>query len=184
MKPRLVDTPLAGLFVVELDAHVDDRGFFLESWHRRDFAEAGLDARFVQEGHSGSSAGVLRGLHYQDASAPLGKLVRCTVGEIYDVAVDIRSSSPTFGGWHGVELSAANRRQLWVPPGFAHGFVALTAAEVQYKQTGNYTPSAEGSIAWNDTELAIDWPVTLPTLSPRDAAAPSFADYRDNPAFG
>lgn len=184
MKTTLIPTPLAGLVVVQVDPVADDRGFFAESWNKRDFLAAGLDEDFVQDNHSRSGARVLRGLHYQDSTAPLAKLVRCTVGSIFDVGVDIRPSSPTFGKWFGVELSAANMRQLFLPRGFAHGFLTLSeVAEVQYKQTGYYVRSAEGAIAWNDPDIAIAWPIGDPVLSPRDGSAMSFKDYCLHPAF-
>lgn len=184
MKTRLTRTTLEGLVVVEIDYFQDDRGFFIESWHRRDFAEAGLEVEFVQEGHSRSGRGVLRGLHYQDLTAPMGKLVRCTVGEIFDVAVDLRMSSPTFGQWFGITLSAEDKKQIYVPVGFAHGFATVSdVAEVQYKQTGYYAPASEGTIAWNDPELAIAWPVERPILSRRDQNGMSLDSYRERPAF-
>ncbi|MFB3854958.1 MAG: dTDP-4-dehydrorhamnose 3,5-epimerase [Vicinamibacterales bacterium] len=184
MKTTLVPTPLSGLLVVQVDPVVDERGFFVESWNRRDFAAAGLDVDFVQDNHSRSGARVLRGLHYQDASAPLAKLVRCTLGSIFDVAVDIRASSPTFGKWFAIELSAVNMRQLFLPAGFAHGFLTLSdVAEVQYKQSGYYVRAAEGNIVWNDPDIAIAWPLEDPILSPRDRNARSFKEYRLCPAF-
>jgi dTDP-4-dehydrorhamnose 3,5-epimerase len=184
MKTHVSETPLPDLVVVDIDFFQDERGFFMESWNQRDFAEAGLDLRFVQEGHSRSGRGVLRGLHYQDRTAPMGKLLRCTVGSIFDVAVDLRMSSPTFGRWFGIELSAENKRQLYVPEGFAHGFATLSdAAEVQYKQTGFYTPSSEGTLAWNDPEVGIEWPIRDPVLSQRDQNGMSLQDYRRSPAF-
>lgn len=184
MKTRLTATPLSGLVIVDIDYFEDERGFFIESWHQRDFAAAGLDLAFVQEGHSRSGRGVLRGLHYQDMTAPMAKLVRCTVGNIFDVAVDLRGSSPTFGRWFSVELSAANKRQLFVPVGFAHGFATLSeVAEVQYKQTAFYTPASEGTIAWNDPDVGVQWPISDPILSKRDQAGTSFQAYLRNPAF-
>ncbi|MBN1888139.1 MAG: dTDP-4-dehydrorhamnose 3,5-epimerase [Thermoflexales bacterium] len=184
MKTRLIETPLSDLVVVEIDYFNDERGFFMESWHKRDFAAAGLDLEFVQEGHSGSSANVLRGLHYQDMTAPMGKLVRCIVGRVFDVAVDLRASSPTLGQWFGLELSAENKKQFYVPVGFAHGFAVLSDyAEIQYKQTGFYTPSAEGSVAWNDPDIGVAWPITDPILSRRDQQAMSLKKYLENPAF-
>lgn len=184
MKTRIIQTGLPDLVIVEIDYFQDERGFFIESWHKRDFAAAGLDLEFVQEGHSRSGRNVLRGMHYQDMSAPMGKLVRCTVGAIFDVAVDLRVRSPTFGKWFGIELSAENKKQLYVPVGFAHGFVTLTdVAEVQYKQTGYYTPSAEGTLAWNDPDVGITWPISSPILSKRDQNGMSLKDYLKNPAF-
>lgn len=177
-------TALPDVVVLEPPFFPDERGFFLESWNARDFAALGFDLTFYQEGHSRSQRGVLRGLHYQGSPAPMGKLIRCTVGCIFDVAVDLRAGSPRFGRWVGIELSDDNRRLLYVPPGFAHGFQSLTAAaEVQYKMTAFYTPSAEGAIRWDDPDLAIGWPIANPILSARDAAAPSFRDYRAAPRF-
>jgi dTDP-4-dehydrorhamnose 3,5-epimerase len=184
MKTHITATPLAGLVRVDIDYFSDERGFFIESWHKRDFGEAGLDLAFVQEGHSRSGRNVLRGLHYQDMTAPMGKLLRCTVGVIFDVAVDLRVDSPTFGQWFSIELSAENKTQLYIPEGFAHGFATLSdVAEVQYKQTGFYTPSSEGTIAWDDTDVGIAWPISEPILSPRDQKGMSLSDYRRNPAF-
>lgn len=184
MKTRVIPTPLTGLVVVEIDYFKDERGFFIESWHKRTFAQAGLDLEFMQEGHSRSIQRVLRGLHYQDMTAPMGKLLRCTVGKIFDVAVDLRTSSPTFAKWFAIELSADNMKQLYIPPGFAHGFATLSdVAEVQYKQTGFYTPASEGTLRWNDPEVNIKWPISDPILSKRDQSAMSLKDYRKNPAF-
>jgi dTDP-4-dehydrorhamnose 3,5-epimerase len=184
MKTRVTPTPLPDCVIVEIDYFKDERGFFLESWNKRDFAQAGLPYDFVQDSHSASTFGVLRGLHYQDLRAPQGKLVRCTVGRILDVAVDLRSASPTYGKWFGVELTSDNKKQLYVPVGFAHGFATLSEyCEVQYKQTGFYDPQAEGGIAWNDPELAISWPYANPTLSSKDRAQPLFAEYRRKPVF-
>jgi dTDP-4-dehydrorhamnose 3,5-epimerase len=177
-------TKLDGVVLIDTDYFRDDRGFFLENWHRRTYAEHGLDLDFVQDNHSRSAKGVLRGLHYQDATAPMGKLVRCTVGAILDAAVDIRLSSPTFGQWISAELSDANMRQIYVPGGFAHGFVTLSDfAEVQYKCTGFYTPPSEGTIAWNDPDVGIAWPIAEPLLSGRDQKGMSLQEYRRNPAF-
>lgn len=184
VKTKIIQTALEGLVVVEIEYFSDERGFFIESWHERDFSEAGLPLKFVQEGHSRSGKGVLRGLHYQDLTAPMGKLVRCSVGSIFDVAVDLRVSSPTLGKWFAVELSAENKKQLYVPVGFAHGFQVLSdIAEVQYKQTGFYTSSAEGTIAWNDSGLGIRWPLREPILSKRDQNGISWKDYLKHPVF-
>lgn len=156
----------------------DERGFFMESFNQRAFNEAtGTDHPFVQDNHSRSSRGVLRGLHYQ-IRQPQGKLVRVTSGAVFDVAVDLRTSSPTFGQWVGAELNADNHRQLWVPPGFAHGFLVLSnSADFLYKTTDYYAPEHERSLAWNDPDLAIAWPEVgaAPTLSAKDAVAPSLA---------
>jgi len=184
MKAQLIRTHLAGLVLVEIQCYSDERGFFIENWHKRDFANAGLDVEFVQEGHSRSKYRVLRGLHYQDMTAPMGKLVRCTVGEIFDVAVDLRVNSGTIGKWFGVRLSAEDKKQLYVPVGFAHGFVTLSeVAEVQYKQTGYYTPSAEGSLSWNDPDVGIAWPIMDVILSKRDQNGRSLREYLRSPAF-
>lgn len=158
------------LVLIEPQVFGDARGFFYESFNQRAFNEAtGTDHRFVQDNHSRSSQGVLRGLHYQ-IRQPQGKLVRVVHGAVFDVAVDIRKSSPTFGRWVGVELSAGNRRQLWVPPGFAHGFVVLSeTADFLYKTTDYYAPAHERCVAWNDPALAIDWRFPgEPTLSAKD----------------
>ena len=156
----------------------------MESWNRKAFSDAGITDDFVQDSHSASSYGVLRGMHYQDTSAPLAKLVRCTVGKILDVAIDLRISSPTFGKWFSTELSAENKRQLYVPIGLAHGFSTLSDyAEVQYKQTGYYSPDAEAGIAWNDPDVGIEWPYPNPVLSRKDQQQQSLADYRKKPAF-
>jgi dTDP-4-dehydrorhamnose 3,5-epimerase len=161
----------------------DERGFFFESWNQRRFDEAvGTPTIFCQDNHSRSSKGVLRGLHYQLEPEPQGKLVRCTVGAIFDVAVDLRRSSPTFGQWVGAELSAENQQQLWVPVGFGHGFLTLSdTAEVLYKASGFWSKSCERSLLWNDPDLAIAWPLdrlngSAPLLAEKDAAAPGFAE--------
>jgi dTDP-4-dehydrorhamnose 3,5-epimerase len=154
---KLIETAIPGPTIIEPKVFGDDRGFFLESWNATTFREAGLDLDFVQDNHSRSAKGVLRGLHYQKPS-PQGKLVRVVAGRVWDVAVDIRRSSPFFGQSVGVELSAANKRMFWVPPGFAHGFVSLEdGTEFLYKCTATYDPSADHSLLWNDPALAIDW---------------------------
>jgi dTDP-4-dehydrorhamnose 3,5-epimerase len=172
-------TPLAGLYVLEPRVFGDERGFFLESWNAATFRDAGLDVSFVQDNHSRSAQGILRGLHYQ-TEQPQGKLVRVTSGAVFDVAVDLRRSSPTLGQWYGLELSAANHRMLWVPPGFAHGFYVLsTFADFQYKCSDYYHPASEVSLAWNDPALAIEWPVPAgesPTLSAKDAAGEAWGN--------
>lgn len=166
---KLVPTGLAGVMIIEPRVFGDERGFFFESWNERSFAELGIDAHFVQDNHSRSSKGVLRGLHYQIVQ-PQGKLLRVVSGEIYDVVVDIRRGSPSFSRHVAVRLSAANRSMLWVPQGFAHGFLVTTeTAEVLYKTTDFYAPEHERSIAWNDPDLAIPWPLDgTPTLSKKD----------------
>jgi dTDP-4-dehydrorhamnose 3,5-epimerase len=181
---RVTPTKLEGVVTIDTEFFRDERGFFIEFWHKQRFAEHGLHYEFVQDNHSRSAANVLRGLHYQDETAPMGKLVRCTSGRVFDVAVDLRAGSPTFGQWAGVELSDENMREIMVPSGFAHGFVTLTEmAEVQYKCTGFYTPSSEGTLAWNDPDIGIEWPVNDPVLSARDMKGTSLADYSKNPAF-
>lgn len=184
MEIKVFQTPLKDLVTLEIDVFEDARGFFTEPWNKRDFQKAGLDLEFVQEAHSRSTKGVLRGLHYQDQTAPLGKLVRCVVGSVFDVAVDIRKDSETFGKWFGIELTSENRKQIYLPPGFAHGFAALSErAEVMYKQTGYYTPSAEGILIWSDPDLAIDWPISDPLLSDKDRVGSTFQQYKEKPAF-
>jgi len=167
-------TEIPGVLVLEPRVFSDDRGSFFESFNRRAFAAAvGREVSFVQDNQSTSRRHVLRGLHYQEPN-PQGKLVRALSGTIYDVAADIRPGSPTFGRWVGIELSAENRRQLWVPEGLAHGFLVLSdLAEVLYKTTDFYAPGCERIIRWDDPTLAIDWPLSAPpVLSPRDSAAP------------
>ncbi len=179
-------TPLAGVIEIECRSVADDRGSFYEAWRENAFAEAGLPARFVQDNHSRSRKGVLRGLHWQDMTAPLGKLVRCTRGAVWDAVVDLRAGSPTFGRWHGATLDAAAAAPLevWVPPGFAHGFVALAEdAEVQYKVTGYWVREAEGCLAWNDPEVGIRWPVAAPVLNDRDRRGMTLEEYRARPSF-
>jgi dTDP-4-dehydrorhamnose 3,5-epimerase len=168
---NLIQTPLQGVCIIEPRVFGDERGFFMESWNRRSFAALGLDLEFAQDNHSRSQQGVLRGLHYQ-IKQPQGKLVRVVSGEVFDVAVDLRKSSPTFGRWTGVLLSAENKRMFWVPPGCAHGFLTLSAsADFLYKATDYYAPEHERSLLWNDPDLAIDWPLTgAPTLAAKDAA--------------
>lgn len=174
---NVAPTAIPDVLVIEPKVFGDSRGFFLESWNQRAFSAAGIRAVFVQDNHSRSERNVLRGLHYQLQQAQ-GKLVRVIAGEIYDVAVDIRRSSPTFGRWVGVALSAGNRRMMWVPPGFAHGFLVVSgAAEVLYKATDYYAPEHERTIAWNDLELAIAWPLAgPPVLSAKDAAGTRLRD--------
>ena len=168
---KAIQTDIPGLVILEPRVFGDERGFFFESYNRRAFREAtGLDPDFVQDNHSRSARGVLRGLHYQLKRAQ-GKLVRVVAGEVWDAVVDLRRSSPTFGKWMGVTLSAANRRMLWVPEGFAHGFVVTSdAAEFLYKTTDYYAPEHERSLLWNDPALAIAWPLQgEPILKPGDA---------------
>ena len=170
---KVVETALPGVLVIEPKVFGDARGFFLESWSRDAFAAAGLTMNFVQDNHSFSGRGTLRGLHYQLTHAQ-GKLVRVTQGEVFDVAVDLRRSSPHFGSWVGVNLSAENKRMMWVPEGFAHGFYVVSpAAEFLYKCTNVYDPGSERTLLWNDPSLGIDWPLAAGVqtlLSPKDQA--------------
>jgi dTDP-4-dehydrorhamnose 3,5-epimerase len=168
---QVVRTAIPDVLIVEPRVFGDDRGYFFESYNERELESLGLRARFVQDNQSRSGKNVLRGLHYQIRQAQ-GKLVRVTAGEIYDVAVDIRKSSPDFGKWLGTALSQTNRKMMWIPPGFAHGFLVTSDfAEVQYKTTDYYAPEHERCIAWNDRDLAISWPLDgEPILSPKDRA--------------
>jgi dTDP-4-dehydrorhamnose 3,5-epimerase len=168
----IIPSAIPDALIIEPKVFGDDRGFFYVSFNDREFAEkTGVKTNFVQDNHSRSAKNVLRGLHYQ-IQQPQGKLVRAVVGEVYDVIVDIRKSSPYFGQWVGVSLSAENKRQLWVPPGFAHGFLVLSDfAEVLYKTTDYYAPDYERSLLWNDPDIGIDWPfAALPILSAKDQA--------------
>jgi dTDP-4-dehydrorhamnose 3,5-epimerase len=174
---QVIPTDIPDVLILEPKVFGDDRGFFMESFNRRAFAEqTGLDLDFVQDNHSRSVKHVLRGLHYQ-IQQPQGKLVRVAVGSILDVAVDLRKGSPTFGRWASCELSAENKRQLWVPPGFAHGFLVLSdSADVLYKATDYYAPQYERSLLWNDPEVGIPWPLTAdPILSAKDQAGQLFS---------
>jgi len=178
---RVIPTALPDVAIVEPRVFRDARGWFFESWNRRTLAAAGLDVDFVQDNHSRSLRGVLRGLHYQVQHAQ-GKLVRVVVGEVYDVAVDLREGSPTFGRHVGLRLSADDARMLWVPPGFAHGFVVLSdVAEFLYKTTDYWYPEHERTLLWNDPALGIDWPVAEPLLAPKDAAGARRADAERQP---
>lgn len=173
---KVIETALPGCLVFEPRVFGDDRGFFYESFNADKFAELGLAMQWKQSNVSASGQNVLRGLHYQWPK-PQGKLVSVLQGEVWDVAVDIRRGSPNFGRWTAVLLSGENKRQLWIPAGFAHGFVSLsTAAIFSYLCTETYDAEADANIAWNDADLAIDWPVAAPLLSPKDAAAPFLRD--------
>jgi dTDP-4-dehydrorhamnose 3,5-epimerase len=175
---------LEGVFIIEPKVFSDERGFFFESYNKNSFAEQGIHIEFVQDNHSRSQHGVLRGLHYQDMAAPLIKLVRCTYGEILDVVVDLRAGSPTLGKHIAIELSMSNKRQVLVPVGFGHGFVTLSEfAEVQYKCDNFYAPKSEGVILWSDSDLGIDWRLKDPIISKRDASGMSFKDYLRDPKF-
>lgn len=173
---KLIDTALPGCLVIEPAVHGDDRGFFYEGWNAERFATHGLDLRFVQSNVSSSSHGVLRGLHYQ-WPRPQGKLVSVLEGEVYDVAVDIRRGSPTFGRWAAVILSGRNHRQFWIPEGFAHGFAVLSERAVfSYLCTEVYVREADAGVRWNDARIGVDWPISDPVLSAKDAVAPFLED--------
>jgi dTDP-4-dehydrorhamnose 3,5-epimerase len=176
---KISHSKLKGCVIIEPRVFGDDRGFFLETFQAvRYKQEAGIDLPFVQDNHSRSARGVLRGLHFQKTK-PQGKLVRVVRGEVYDVAVDIRKGSATFGQWEGVILSEDNKKQFWVPPGFAHGFVVVSpTADFEYKCTDYYDPSDEGSILWSDPDLDIPWPIANPVLSAKDESAKRLVDLR------
>lgn len=173
---KILETTLPGVLIIEPKVFGDERGFFQETYHEQRYQEMGIKERLVQDNHSRSGKGVLRGLHYQ-LNHPQGKLVRATAGEVFDVAVDIRQGSPTFGKWHGIILTGENHRQFYVPPGFAHGFVVLSdSADFLYKCSDYYHPEDEGAVIWNDPDIGIDWPMTEVSLSQKDAAASRLAD--------
>lgn len=179
----VTETSLPGVLLIEPKLFADDRGFFMETYNSARFSEAGMEMPFVQDNHSRSRRGVLRGLHYQEPN-PQGKLVRCIRGELWDVAVDIRVGSPHFGKWFGTELTEENRLMLWVPPGFAHGFCALSDwTDLAYKCTELYDGAADRSIAWDDPDIGITWPLSSPLLSAKDAAAPRLKDAPVLPAY-
>jgi dTDP-4-dehydrorhamnose 3,5-epimerase len=176
---RVVPTAIPEILILEPDVHIDGRGFFLETYHADRYREHGIPGPFVQDNHSRSLAGTLRGLHLQ-LRRPQGKLIRVIEGEILDVAVDVRRGSPTFGRWVSVALTAENFKQVYIPPGFAHGFCVVSpVAQVEYKCTDVYDPSSELGVAWNDPALAIAWPMTQPLLSIRDAHHPTLAEVTD-----
>ncbi|HFQ5218665.1 TPA: dTDP-4-dehydrorhamnose 3,5-epimerase [Vibrio vulnificus] len=180
---KVIETSIPEIKIIEPMVFGDERGFFMETWHQARFEElvTGKPTRFVQDNHSKSKQGILRGLHYQMQHTQ-GKLVRVVSGEVFDVVVDIRQGSPTFGQWVGVYLSAENKRQMWVPEGFAHGFyVTSEEAEFVYKCTDYYHPQSEQCIAWNDTVIGIDWPIPIgkgPMLSKKDASAPNLSECK------
>jgi len=176
---NVVETSLPGVLLLEPRVFGDERGFFMETWNGRRYEEAGLPVRFVQDNLSYSAHGVLRGLHFQNPQ-PQGKLVSVLRGEVFDVAVDIRVGSPTFGEWTGVTLSAENKRQFYVPPDFAHGFLVTGEdALFFYKCTEYYAPGAEGIVLWNDPDIGIEWPTDSPTLSERDGDAPTLREMHE-----
>jgi dTDP-4-dehydrorhamnose 3,5-epimerase len=175
---KFIPTPLPGVLLIEPRVFPDERGFFLESYQKEHFSDAGIPFDFVQDNHSKSCQGVLRGLHYQ-IKQPQGKLLRVVVGEIFDVALDLRKNSPAFGKWFGTLLSAENKQMLWVPPGFAHGFyVTSPEAELLYKTTDYYAPQWERTIVWNDPQAGVEWPLNggAPLLSPKDEAGRLFSE--------
>ncbi|MEB4593011.1 dTDP-4-dehydrorhamnose 3,5-epimerase [Candidatus Thiothrix sp. Deng01] len=176
---KITPTAIPEVLILEPQVYGDARGFFMETWNAKAFAEAGLDLNFVQDNHSRSRQGILRGLHYQ-IQHPQGKLVRVTQGKVFDVAVDLRQSSPTFGQWEGVELSEENRRMLWVPPGFAHGFYVMSeSADFLYKCTDFYAPEYDRSLRWDDPAVGIEWPLvngTAPMVSAKDEAGKSWLE--------
>lgn len=181
MRIYVEKTPLDGVLVLSHELFEDERGFFMEVYRADEYEKIGLPSRFLQENHSRSKKGVVRGLHFQ-WDQPMAKLMRVTYGSAFLVAVDIRKGSPTLGKWFGTEISARNKKQLWAPPGFARGFVVLSDfAELQYKCTAIYNPSGEGGIRWNDPAIGIEWPEQAPVLSQKDAAAISLADWLNTP---
>ncbi|MEN8141439.1 MAG: dTDP-4-dehydrorhamnose 3,5-epimerase [Thermodesulfobacteriota bacterium] len=183
---KVISTPIPGVLILEPLVFGDERGFFMETFEQQRYARAGIDLPFVQDNLSFSQRGVLRGLHYQRPHDQ-GKLVTVLSGEVFDVAVDIRQGSPTFGQWHGVSLSATNKRQFWLPPGLAHGFCVVSdTALFSYKCTDYYAPEHEGSVRWDDPRLAIDWPLAEPQLSAKDKDAPLLEeiDPLNLPRFG
>jgi len=173
---KITPARLPDILVLDPIVHRDARGFFAETYHARRYRDAGLDATFVQDNHSRSARGTLRGLHWQ-IGRQQGKLIRVVAGEIFDVAVDVRRGSPTFGQWVGIPITAESFRQVYVPPGFAHGFCVVSEqADVEYKCTDFYDPASERGLIWNDPDVGIEWPIADPTLSPRDRQHPSLAE--------
>ena len=176
---KVTKTPIEGLYIIEPTVHGDERGYFVETYNQKDMKDAGLDMTFVQDNQSMSKKGVLRGLHYQK-QFPQGKLVRVISGKVFDVAVDLREKSPTYGKWYGIELSAENMKQFYISPGFAHGFLVLSdTAEFCYKCTDFYHPGDEGGLAWNDSDIAVDWPIEDDTqliISEKDKNSLSFKE--------
>jgi len=180
---NVIETSLPEVLVIEPRVFADERGFFMETYHEARFREIGIDAKFVQDNHSRSARGVLRGLHYQEPNGQ-GKLIRCVRGALFGVAVDVRVGSPHFGEWVGVELTEENKRMVWVPNGFAHGFCALSdIADLVYNCTALYDAASDHSILWSDPDLAIAWPIGKPSLSPKDAAAPRLKEAKVLPRF-
>jgi dTDP-4-dehydrorhamnose 3,5-epimerase len=181
-KFKKIDTPIEGLYIIEPRVFQDERGFFMESYNKREFGEIGLTMNFVQDNHSKSRKGVLRGLHFQ-TKHPQGKLVRVTRGEVFDVAVDIRKDSPTFGKWYGVVLSEENKKMFYIPEGFAHGFLVLSdEVDFLYKCTDYYYPDEDAGIMWNDPDIGIDWPLDgmEPILSEKDKKRPLLRELEND----
>ncbi len=180
---KIIETTISDVKIIEPDVFGDERGFFLESWNEKKFAEAGLPVRFVQDNHSRSAQGILRGLHYQTKHTQ-GKLVRVTAGSVFDVAVDLRKSSNTYGQWVGVELSDANHRMLWVPPCFAHGFYVLSkSADFLYKCTDQYSPEDEVSLRWDDPDIGVEWPLVSGVETALSAKDKAGIPFRSAPSF-
>ena len=175
---------LEGIIIIEPDVFNDSRGFFLESYNKEKYSQIGIDIELVQDNHSASTKNTLRGMHYQVSPTPQAKLVRACVGEVYDVVVDIRKDSPTFGQWEGFYLSAENKKQVFIPGGFAHGFCVLSDyAEFLYKCSAYYSPKDERGFNWNDPHINIKWPISNPILSKRDLSHPKFKDLKPNDLF-
>ena len=173
---KVIETKLPGVLIIEPKVFGDARGFFKETFQSQRYRDAGIEYDFVQDNHSRSQKGVLRGLHFQIAK-PQGKLVSCSQGAVFDVAVDVNPESVTFGQYVGIELTEDNHRQFWVPPGYAHGFCVLTdTADFQYKCTDYYDPSVEGGLIWNDPDVAIEWPIDQPLLSDKDSKLPTLKE--------
>lgn len=172
---KKIETPIKDLVIIEPEVYGDDRGFFYESYNVDKFRALGINTIFVQDNHSRSAKGVLRGLHFQLPPKPMAKLVRCTRGRLWDVAVDLRKNSPTYKKWFAVELSEENKKMFYVPVGFAHGFYALEDCDLVYKCSNTYDADLDANLAWNDPELGVEWPIA-PTLSGRDQVAPKFSE--------
>jgi dTDP-4-dehydrorhamnose 3,5-epimerase len=178
--PRRLETQIDGLVLIEPEVHRDERGFMVETFRESEWRKLGVDEQFIQDNHSRSARGALRGLHFQTTPGQ-AKLVRCLSGRLWDVAVDLRRDSPTFGRWEGYELDDVEHRQLFIPVGFAHGFCVLSdVADFAYKLSSYYDPATEAGIAWDDPAVGVEWPVSDPMLSERDRTAPSLADIADS----
>ena len=184
MQAQLIETGIPEVLLIETVRFEDERGFFMESFHKQLFEELGIPVNYVQDNHSRSNNGVIRGIHYQDMTEPIGKLVRCTVGKALDVAVDLRVGSPTFGEYVKTILSEENNRLLYLPEGFGNAFLSLAdRTELQYKCTAYYSPSSEGTLLWNDPKIGIEWDIPNPSVSPKDQKGQTLEEYLKNPAF-